>query len=66
MTSGTRPWQVRLTAVAEADFQDILRWTLDHFGAAQARAYAGVDRIRWHDAYFRKDIGHRAINRKRI
>ena len=40
MTSGTRPWQVRLSAVAEADFQDILRWTLDHFGEAQTRAYA--------------------------
>lgn len=40
MSSGTRPWQVRLTAAAEADFQDILRWTLDHFGGAQALVYA--------------------------
>jgi phosphoribosylamine---glycine ligase len=32
-------------------------------GEARDRAYAGVDRIRWSDAYFRKDIGHRAINR---
>ena len=32
-------------------------------GEARDRAYAGVDRIRWTDAYFRKDIGHRAINR---
>jgi toxin ParE1/3/4 len=31
---------VRLTAAAQADFQDILRWTLEHFGEAQARVYA--------------------------
>ena len=30
---------------------------------AQARAYAGVDRIRWRGAIYRRDIGHRAINR---
>lgn len=29
-----------MTAAAEADFQDILRWTAARFGAAQARAYA--------------------------
>lgn len=31
---------MRLTAAAEADFQDILRWTLEHFGEAQTRVYA--------------------------
>ncbi len=31
---------VRLTAAAEADFEEILRWTLAQFGEAQARAYA--------------------------
>jgi toxin ParE1/3/4 len=31
---------VRLTATAEADFREILRWTLTQFGKAQARAYA--------------------------
>jgi phosphoribosylamine--glycine ligase len=35
----------------------------DNISEARDRAYAGVDRIRWSDAYFRKDIGHRAINR---
>lgn len=40
MTAGTPPWPVRLTAAAEADFQDILRWTLEHFGEPQARVYA--------------------------
>lgn len=37
MTAGTRPWPVRLTAAAEADFQDILRSTVKQFGEAQAR-----------------------------
>ena len=40
MTAGARPWTVRLTAAAEADFQGILRWTLEQFGEAQARIYA--------------------------
>lgn len=31
---------------------------------AQARAYEGVKRIDWQDAYFRTDIGHRAIARE--
>ncbi len=33
-------------------------------GSAQARAYAAVDKIRWKDAYFRRDIGHRAVARE--
>jgi toxin ParE1/3/4 len=33
-------WDVRLTAAAEADLRQIVRWTADHFGARQARAYA--------------------------
>jgi len=37
---GVRGWTVRLTAAAEADFEDILRWTLDQFGERQARIYA--------------------------
>ncbi len=32
---------------------------------AQARAYAGVNQITWRDAYFRRDIGHRAVARER-
>ena len=39
MTAGARPWPVRLTAAAEADFEDILRWTVGRFGEAQARIY---------------------------
>lgn len=33
-------WTVRLSAAAEADFRQILRWTVDNFGSAQARVYA--------------------------
>lgn len=40
MKAGTHPWPVRLTAAAEADFQEILRWTAQSFGEAQARVYA--------------------------
>ncbi|MEO8135407.1 MAG: type II toxin-antitoxin system RelE/ParE family toxin [Betaproteobacteria bacterium] len=40
MSAGDRPWPVRLAAAAETDFQDILRWTLEQFGEAQARLYA--------------------------
>lgn len=40
MTAGARLWPVRLTAAAETDFRDILRWTLEQFGEAQARIYA--------------------------
>jgi len=38
--TGARRWTVRLTATAEADFQNILRWTGGQFGEAQARVYA--------------------------
>ena len=31
---------VRLAAAAEADYLQILRWTADNFGSAQARVYA--------------------------
>ena len=40
MSAGTRRWAIRLTAAAEADFQQILRWTVEQFGEAQARVYA--------------------------
>jgi phosphoribosylamine--glycine ligase len=33
-------------------------------GEAQQRAYRLVDRISWTNAYFRRDIGHRAISRE--
>ena len=32
---------------------------------AQTRAYDGVNEISWRDAYFRRDIGHRAVARER-
>jgi phosphoribosylamine--glycine ligase len=31
---------------------------------AQAHAYALVERIRWQDAYYRRDIGYRALRRE--
>jgi toxin ParE1/3/4 len=40
VSAGTRSRTVRLTAAAEADFEKILRWTVDQFGEAQARIYA--------------------------
>ena len=33
-------WTVRLSAAAEADYRQILRWTVENFGSAQARNYA--------------------------
>lgn len=33
-------WTVRLSAAAESDFRQILRWTVDHFGSAQGRIYS--------------------------
>jgi len=30
---------------------------------AQRKAYSGVEKIGWDRVYYRKDIGHRAINR---
>ena len=39
MSAGARSWTVRLTATAEADFEEILRWIVDRFGEAQARIY---------------------------
>ena len=37
----------------------------DSVSAARALAYARVDGIAWEDAYYRKDIGYRAINREK-
>ena len=39
MSARARDWTVRLTAAAEADFEEILRWTVEQFGGAQARIY---------------------------
>ncbi len=33
-------WPVRLAAAAENDFRQILAWTLENFGEAQAHTYA--------------------------
>lgn len=35
-------WLVRLANAAEADFKQILRWTVEQFGSVQARRYAHV------------------------
>ena len=40
MSAAACSWTVHLTAAAEADFEEILRWTVDQFGEAQARIYA--------------------------
>ena len=40
MTKPEGIWSVRLTATAEADIQNILAWTLEHFGDRQARLHA--------------------------
>ena len=37
----------------------------DNVESAAREAYSGVNRIGWEDAYFRRDIGHRAISRER-
>ena len=37
----------------------------DTVAAAARDAYDAVARIGWQDAYFRRDIGHRAIARER-
>lgn len=42
MSTGARRWTVRLTATAQADFQDIVRWTSAQFGPVQAQAYAAT------------------------
>lgn len=34
-----RTWRVRLTAAAELDFANIIKWTAENFGARQARIY---------------------------
>lgn len=33
-------WTIRLSAAAEVDYRQILNWTVENFGAAQARVYA--------------------------
>jgi len=40
MTRAGGAWTVRLAAAAEADFRQILAWTRERFGKAQAFAYA--------------------------
>jgi|SRR6266404_4349411 len=40
MTEDQHPWQVRLTATAESDFQNIIAWILEQFGDRQAHIYA--------------------------
>lgn len=36
----------------------------DSVRAAQAEAYAGVAQINWHNCYYRRDIGYRAVARE--
>src|SRR5690606_19437976 len=37
----------------------------DTASEAQRRAYACAERIQWNDAYFRRDIGYRAVAREK-
>ena len=37
---GGNSWTVRLSAAAEADYRQILRWMIENFGSAQPRNYA--------------------------
>jgi toxin ParE1/3/4 len=37
-----KPWRVRLSQSAEADFSQIVAWTATHFGDVQAQKYAEV------------------------
>ncbi len=39
---GAERWTVRLSAAAETDYRQILRWTLKNFGAKQAKDYATI------------------------
>lgn len=40
MKESARPWTVRITASADADFEAILLWTREQFGEAQVNIYA--------------------------
>ncbi len=40
--TGRKRWRIRLSATAEADYRNILRWTAQRFGEAQAVAYHDV------------------------
>mgnify|MGYP003576049171 CR=1 FL=1 len=35
-------WRVELAAAAQSDYDDILLWTLEHFGEQQVRVYSEV------------------------
>jgi len=39
---GSNSWIVRLSAAADEDYRQVLRWTASNFGKAQARSYAHV------------------------
>lgn len=40
MIPDERPWSIRVTAVAQADFRNIIDWTFEQFGDRQALIYA--------------------------
>ena len=42
MTAASRRWLVRMLVAAEADYQNVLRWTGEQFGENQGRAYAAI------------------------
>lgn len=42
MVRTSRIWKVQLTAAAERDFREIIRWTEGRFGRDQARIYSAT------------------------
>lgn len=42
MTQAEPTWVVRLSAAAESDLRNIIRWTLKEFGDVQARKYSDL------------------------
>jgi toxin ParE1/3/4 len=42
VSAGPQRWALRLSAAAETDFSDIIGWTVERFGEAQARVDAST------------------------
>jgi toxin ParE1/3/4 len=40
MATDPQSWKVRLTAMAKVDIRDIVNWTTERFGGAQAKTYS--------------------------
>lgn len=49
-------WTLEFSSLALKDYQDILAWTLDRFGAQQARVYAQVIESAFQDLHQGPDV----------